>query len=233
MTLQKCPNGHFYDSDKFQTCPHCSPAAQAPMTVPAQNMQQPAGQPAFSTAPMDATVPLMNNQAPAAPAQDNTVPLVNNAPKAEVGGANASVSADPADAQKTVGMFKKAPSGKSPVVGWLVCVEGPHFGEDFRIVSGRNFVGRAKTMDVSLAKDNSVSRDKHSIIVYEPMGNLFIMQAGESKELAYLNDKVVLSPQELAPYDKIKLGNSTLVFVPLCNEGFKWEDFMVEDEDDE
>lgn len=23
MNLQKCANGHFYDADKYQTCPHC------------------------------------------------------------------------------------------------------------------------------------------------------------------------------------------------------------------
>jgi hypothetical protein len=130
------------------------------------------------------------------------------------------------DAQKTVGLFVKGSNNNAtqPVVGWLVCVEGEHFGEDFRICMGRNFVGRAKNMDIVLSKDSHVSRDKHAVIVYEPKNNLFVIQTGESKELSYLNDEVVLSPKELKPYDKISLGSTKLLFVPFCNDQFKWEE---------
>ena len=24
MNLKRCDNGHFYDGDKFQSCPHCA-----------------------------------------------------------------------------------------------------------------------------------------------------------------------------------------------------------------
>ncbi len=26
MKLQRCANGHFYDGDKYPTCPHCQDA---------------------------------------------------------------------------------------------------------------------------------------------------------------------------------------------------------------
>ena len=33
MNLQKCGNGHFYDADKFQTCPHCQQLSDDQKTV--------------------------------------------------------------------------------------------------------------------------------------------------------------------------------------------------------
>lgn len=32
-----------------------------------------------------------------------------------------------------------------PVTGWLVCIEGPQYGKDFKIHAGKNFIGRATT----------------------------------------------------------------------------------------
>ena len=29
MNLKRCNNGHFYDADKFSTCPHCNMTASA------------------------------------------------------------------------------------------------------------------------------------------------------------------------------------------------------------
>ena len=29
MNLKRCNNGHFYDADKFETCPYCNPTVSA------------------------------------------------------------------------------------------------------------------------------------------------------------------------------------------------------------
>lgn len=128
---------------------------------------------------------------------------------------------DEEEGQKTVGFYSGS-IGKEPVVGWLVCIEGEHFGEDFSLKTGRNFIGRASDMDVILDKDSGVSREKHAILLFEPKHNLFIVQPGESKELFYLNDKVVLSAEEIHAYDEITLGDSKLVFIPFCNDKVNW-----------
>jgi hypothetical protein len=195
MKLTRCNQGHFYDADKYTTCPHC------------QNGQEDDG---------SKTMPSTPSQT-AKIDQGETEPITNL--KKEVD-----------DVQKTVGIFKSQKGNTQPVAGWLVCVDGPHFGEDFKIKMGRNFVGRMNTMDIVLSKDSSVSREKHLIIVYEPKGNMFIVQAGDSKELSYLNEKVILSPQELNPYDTLKIGASTLLFVPFCSENFNWNDVKADEE---
>lgn len=206
MKLTKCNNGHFYDADKYQTCPHCSTTSQNAGSI---NVEPYPGN--------SSNVNSLTRKANPDPSQNDT-----NVTKKKGG----DLGKDVEDAQKTVGIFvnkKSKDSTKQPVTGWLVCIDGEHFGEDFKIRMGRNFIGRGKDMDIILNNDAHVSRSKHAIIVYEPKSNLFIVQAGESKELSYLNDEVVLSPKELKPYDVITLGSSKLMFVPFCCDKFTWK----------
>lgn len=116
------------------------------------------------------------------------------------------------------------PRSTSPCTGWLVSLSGAHIGIDFRLKAGKNFVGRGSDMDVALVGDKSVSRNKHAIVVYEPKQHLYLIQPGESSELVYLNDDVVLSPMQLKPYDIITIGEVQLLFIPLCGEKFSWSD---------
>ena len=48
MNLQKCENGHFYDADKYQTCPHCQQLNDDQKTI---GMTVPNDQPAPSVTP--------------------------------------------------------------------------------------------------------------------------------------------------------------------------------------
>ena len=113
-----------------------------------------------------------------------------------------------------------------PVVGWLVCVKGEYIGQSFNLKAGQNFIGRALNMDVPLAKDTSVSRNKHAILTYDPQNRVFYIQPGESSGLTHINGSLLLSPQTIQAYEKIKVGNSELVFVPCCGEQFAWEDYL-------
>ncbi|MEY4718907.1 MAG: hypothetical protein RL563_1525, partial [Pseudomonadota bacterium] len=51
------------------------------------------------------------------------------------------------DVGVTVAMVRKT-MGFDPVVGWLVCVQGPERGRDYRIRSERNGIGRGADMAV-------------------------------------------------------------------------------------
>ncbi len=202
MKLVKCSNGHYYDEERYNKCPHCNAEQSRNDGV---------------------TVPVMNE-----PIHDAVTVAMG------VSGQGKSSLKDAVDAattpergEKTVGFFKTK-MGTEPVVGWLVCVEGEHFGEDFKLKSGRNFIGRGSNMDVAIVKDNSVSREKHAVIVYEPRNNIFIAQPGESKELCYLNESVVLNPEQLKQGDMILVGNTKLMFVPCCNAAFNWDMYKKE-----
>lgn len=95
-------------------------------------------------------------------------------------------------------------------------------GTDYRLHQGRNFVGRSSEMDVCILGDNTVSRSSHAIVVYDPRSNVYLAQPGSSKELFYVNDKLVLNPIELKAMDQLSIGDTKLMFVPLCSEKFHW-----------
>ena len=114
-------------------------------------------------------------------------------------------------------------SGVSPVVGWLVCVEGPDRGQDYRIHMEKNFVGRSPAMDIPIANDDSISREKHAAITFDPKKRVFWLVPGESTGLVYLNETLVNSPVELKADDVIELGKSKLVLVPFASEKFPWQ----------
>ncbi|HIW73532.1 MAG TPA: FHA domain-containing protein [Firmicutes bacterium] len=109
---------------------------------------------------------------------------------------------------------------------WLVCVKGEYFGQSFALKAGNNGVGRAMNMDVPLAQEPTVSRNKHCIITFEPQSQVFYIQQGESSGLTYLNDEMVMSPHKMAARDRIRLGKAEFILIPLCTDGFRWEEYM-------
>ena len=206
MTLVKCPNGHYYDSSRFgNNCPHCGMSGAASIgadqtTVPLNIPDAP--QPANAvTEPLTVSQPVVSQPA------NVTVPIVSDDDR------TLPVTADMLD-----GMVEKP----APVVGWLVCTDGVNKGTDYRLHQGRNFIGRSPEMDVCILGDNTVSRSSHAIVVYDPRSNVYLAQPGSSKELFYVNDKLVLNPVELKTMDLLNIGNTKLMFVPLCGEQFHW-----------
>ncbi len=109
------------------------------------------------------------------------------------------------------------------VVGWLVCIEGVSMGQDYRIVSEKNFIGRSEEMHIQLVGDNSIAIKNHAILIYDPKKRNFVLSSGDSSSLIYLNDEAVYTPQELSAYDVIEIGKSKFIFIPLCGLHFEWE----------
>jgi hypothetical protein len=137
--------------------------------------------------------------------------------------------------EKTISYFSAAnkkmlssdtPKGPvDPVVGWLVCVSGPHFGDSFSIVSGKNSIGRSTENKIVISGDNTVSRSKHALIIYEPKKRNFYLQPGDGSGLTYLNNDDVFETKIISAKDIIEIGSSKFMFVPLCDESFSWSDY--------
>ncbi len=201
MNMQRCPNGHFFDKSKFDQCPYCNPATSS------ENR----------TIPLESTV---------------GVPL-NTEPGADWGGATggddigATVPLNP-NSGVTVAITPGSGTGNSsfdPVVGWFVCCDGPDKGSDFRIRSGNNSLGRGASMQIRIPNDSSVSKENMAHVAFDARTRKFFFGAGDGRNLIYVNDELLLPQQsrELNPYDRILLGKTTLLFVPLCGEEFAWE----------
>ena len=114
------------------------------------------------------------------------------------------------------------------VVGWLVCTKGKNYGQAYNLKAGQNFIGREENMDVCIANEQTVSRFKHAIVIYEPVQNEFIALIGESSSLYYVNGSVVTSPVTLKKNDRLKIGDVELMLIPCCDESFTWFDLTEE-----
>ena len=117
-------------------------------------------------------------------------------------------------------------SAAEPTVGWLVCVKGKHFGESFAITFGRNSVGRGASNKIVLNRDNTVSREKHAWITYEPKRRDFFIQPGESSGLSYLNGETVMESRRMNPRDTVEFGEGVYLLVPLCGPDFSWDEYI-------
>lgn len=204
MNLKRCGNGHFYNEDKFQSCPHCAAiGGDANITVSYSDLGG-----GYNTVMTESVTTAMSyyDMKPASPLTPPSNPI----------------PAQPGDNEKTIGVYR---TRIDPVAGWLVCIDGEDFGDSFKIKAGKNFVGRDANMDIVLHGDNRISRERHAAILYEPKRREFIAQAGESRELFYLNDEAVLNPVRIKKYDILTIGNTRLMFFPCCDEKFNWDDY--------
>lgn len=214
MNLTKCSNGHYYDADKYSSCPHCSKndMAEDDVTI---NMEQTGS----VSEPVSHSVSQTGETQSRFQTQPGTVSLRD---AVNVAAAPAPSVRDDGD-DKTVSYYGGS-LGIEPVVGWLVCVEGEMLGKAFDLKNGKNFIGRSQNMDIVLEGDPNVSRERHAIVTYEPRGRVFIAQPGESRELFYMNDQVVLMNMEMHDRDILSIGRTKLMFVPLCGPDFAWDD---------
>lgn len=194
MALKRCDNGHYFDPAKYGDCPTCQGAASA------------LAAPALPTMPA---------------AGDGTDD--GRTRRRDEGQAPPHTAAGPAaDSGRTERLVRRQ-TGIDPVVGWLVCIGGPERGGDYRLHSERNFIGRGEAMDVRIGGDKTISRENHVSVSFDPKKDSFRLLPGEGRGIVYLNGDELVSPTMLNAGDRIELGETVLLFVPLCGPGFRWE----------
>lgn len=108
-----------------------------------------------------------------------------------------------------------------PVVGWLVCSKGANIGRDFKIVAGKNLIGRDQDMSIRILGDANIINRNHAAILFESKTQITTLMPGETK-LIFCNGNMVRQPLELTDFDTIELGKSTFEFISLCGDNFSW-----------
>ena len=244
MKLVKCSKGHFYDSERFSSCPHCAPTDTAgdSVTISMPSSAAPDVTMAVSLGDAAAGNDALATESRSYTAMDDPVTqksqeygmdgTITDTIRSIENGMNKLPDDDGVTISHYSSMMEQmdTPSITEPVVGWLVCLSGTYFGQGFPLKSGRNFVGRGRDMDVCLEGEPSVSRKRHAVVIYEHRGRVFLAQPGDSRELFYLNDKVVLENETLQPYDILSIGKVKMMLIPFCTEKFAWEDLKQKDE---
>ncbi|WP_207732236.1 FHA domain-containing protein [Heliobacterium chlorum] len=102
-------------------------------------------------------------------------------------------------------------------------MEGAELGKDYRLHSEKNFIGRSEKMDVVIRDDETISRENHAIVSYDPKKNSFRLHPGDGRGLVYINGEEVTIPIPIEAYDMIEIGETTLQFVPFCGDRFQWK----------
>ncbi|MEM9684738.1 MAG: FHA domain-containing protein, partial [Pseudomonadota bacterium] len=118
-------------------------------------------------------------------------------------------------------------------VGWIIVIEGPGRGKCFTLYNGASSIGRGEDQAVRLDfGDNSISRNNHAAVAFDDEAGTFFLGHGGKSNLVRLNGKPVLSTEELSKGDEIRIGETTLMFMPLCGDDFSWNEDNQEDQDD-
>lgn len=189
MNITKCPYGHFYDSDKFDSCPGCNNESD-------DNFDRDDISDQKTVAKVNIDMELGNQLT------ERYLESVY-------------------DDDKTISLsFVK--DNCRPVCGWLICISGSQKGRSLDVFSGRNFAGRAKSMDIRLTDDDAISRDKHFSVVYDPRNIKFAIVSGNGE--TQLNGKTINGAADLHEDDEILVGKTKYLFVPYCNEERNWNE---------
>lgn len=215
IQMTPCPNGHYYNSAIHSSCPECGASAEGnfPKTTPPGGASAPAGMGSFpKTSPPSG--------AAAAPASVGyTMPVPN---REIVGGGPAT----PFGVPTQPGGNLAAAGQLEPVVGWLVCVDGPLRGVDFRIHDGYNYIGR-ETGDIHIHGDNQISREKHAVVSFYAKRCSFHVGPADGRNIIELNGEPVFSPVEMKSYDILTVGSTKLMLIAMCGEKFSWTEGLA------
>ena len=211
MAMKRCKaNLHFYDADKHNDCPYCRQIDDNVSDTKGvgNTVGDTMGDVGKTQGEFTSTVGTQH---------DN----LNSGPT--IGGYDPS----DLDGSKTIGIYQ-TPEGENfePIVGWLVCIDGPNKGRDYKIYarSSPNFIARepGRNTSIVISDDGSISREKHAGIIYDQDDNSFTLTREESTAIKVGNKKVKVA-EELNPYDEITLGTSKFHFIPYCAGEIKWQ----------
>lgn len=215
--IKICPNGHPYDPSRFESCPICSNGGFAPTLDP------------FSADPMEANFdPTQQNSSSFA----QTAPPEGNYPEQNYMQESYSrfePTAIPGvrysgRMQETQSVDPSTPAGSStPVVGWLVALDGPCRGTDYRIRIGYNYIGRTGG-DICIRGDATISAERDCSVTYVPQTRGFYIAHEMGKNPLLLNGRPVIREAELKSYDRITIGSTNLIFIGLSGEQFDWSE---------
>lgn len=209
-SMVTCPScGHPYDSARNAQCPHCGgfTATEPPGGSGGFTPTEPLGGGNFTPTEAPTGAPGGNYNANFGA----TVP-----PDGGAGGP------DPFDSPTVIGGGKADGDLSEPVVGWLVCIEGPARGTDYRLHAGYNYIGR-ESGDVRIRGDQQISRQNHAMVAYDSGEHLYFVGPSAGRNLIKVNGHAVLQAIAIQNYDVISIGTTKLIFVGLCGEQFSWE----------
>lgn len=248
MEIIGCGKGHYYNPELYSSCPECAKeqghadilGATAPVdfgsyanvgnigvTEPVSFGSYAASDPIPNTKPDFSGVDNFGATEPVNGGQNNAMETDyfrdNTGSSAPVGGKVQDYGVTmPVTPGNIDNGFGSVPF--QPVVGWLVCIDGPAKGRDYRIHGQYNYIGRGHHMDICISGDDCISADRAAVIAYDSVEKFFSFGPSMGHNVVRVNGKMLMNAVVLNAYDQLTIGKTTLLFVPLCGERFDWND---------
>ena len=190
--FKTCKNGHNYDSS-LSECPYCPKSEVATVLKTATQSQK----------------TVVDKQA--------NIKTSPNISKTKAGDAKTAISSQPQKTVITQSGVKEEPPKEKPQVqktsagkklaGWIVSFDLDPSGTDFKILEGRNKLGKSNSCNI-VVNDESVS-DEHALLFYGD--NRIILQDELSTNGTFVNGKKINERVQLKDGDKIKFGNISFI----------------------
>ena len=252
MSMNRCDQGHIYDSSVHRRCPSCGVAGlNMSPTRPAAPPNGPSGPASAGSGPRPGPSSPTMRVGPILPPRGarpgSELPQDDAASYRAAGRETRPRSVPGRTSGVTVAFWQKPSKDEvareaatvDPVVGWLVAIDGPEGikGRDYRLYSEGNPIGRDNHHRVAI-KDDTISRDVHAVLTYDPRSEdsaYYIQPGGRHMvyRIRYVQDpdggpaqmarEAVLTPTRLEAFDMVEIGKTKLLFVPLCNDRFRWQ----------
>ncbi len=231
MAIKVCPNGHHYNTDDNDSCPYCEQSNSggsfnwSEVDI-SENTSAMGGGWDRRTAPVGGF-----GRTGSAATGDWDIPTQEIG---ESGRGKPWTRGTGEETEEFPGSVDPGPTQEEwrkeyqhqPVVGWLVCIEGPDKGRDFGLHGAKSTIGRRGDSAVCLT-DPKISRNGYpALVVYDDRKlHRFYLVSGNasSHNLVELNGEMLLGQSILNPYDEIQIEDSVMVFVPFCGEDFNWK----------
>jgi hypothetical protein len=198
---KRCENGHFID-ESWDICPYCPQEVNEPEIAVVRPTRVPE-----SAAAVPVPVPVPIRAATRGGAAPALVPPPPPLPPPE---------------ERTVAARFEQGTQKRYVVGWLIGLNGTTRGESFPVRMGRNVIGRDRRSDVVIPDDQASSH--HADLVFRPEERRFILMDHNSTNGTYVNESEIEPRRDLLGKDVIRIGSHRFLFMPLCHDGFFWDD---------
>lgn len=181
MEIVRCSKGHFYDSEENATCPMCAAEAARNKNPLGNNILGDDILPTDYFGHTGDSYAVDNTPSPTMPVDPNGGKVQGYQPT--VSAQNPFIETPPTiqDYQTTKPVFpvdgddKEETTSFDPVVGWLVCIDGATKGNDYRIHSQNNYIGRSAKMDISIPEDSHISAENSAIIALRQRGSHLLL----------------------------------------------------------
>jgi hypothetical protein len=199
--FKQCKQGHFFNDD-LSDCPYC-PKGNATKSndAPTEFIGGGGGAVETSTDVSTEKTQIFGGSQKTGSGNDPTVKIDDNldTTKTIIGGS----------ATNTTESGSK-PTSRRKLRGWLVSFDNEEFGMDYKIVEGRNLIGKKASCDITV-QDGQVT-GSHALILCRNDKFIISDEMSTNGTLLNGNDLTPRETYDLKDGDSIRVGNTTLLF---------------------